>query len=207
MYTGFLHMHKTAVILFLAFYFLKWIALTFNVEGMKTFFAKKSLRIFEMVISTLFLATGIYLMVNLAPEMRSNLLWIKIALVLTSIPLAVVGFKRGNKILATLSVLLIVASYGLAEMHKKRPIVNKEKTVTATTGEDIYKANNCAVCHGQDGKLMLNDAKDLTSSALSRADIEYQILNGKNAMPGYKNTLTTEQLKLLTDYVETFRKK
>lgn len=200
-------MHKTAVILFLAFYFFKWIALTFNVEGMKTFFAKKSLRIFEMVISTLFLATGIYLMVNLAPEMRSNLLWIKIALVLTSIPLAVVGFKRGNKILATLSVLLIVASYGLAEMHKKRPIVNKEKTVTATTGEDIYKANNCAVCHGQDGKLMLNDAKDLTSSALSRADIEYQILNGKNAMPGYKNTLTTEQLKLLTDYVETFRKK
>lgn len=174
---------------------------------MKTFFAKKSLRIFEMVISTLFLATGIYLMVNLAPEMRSNLLWIKIALVLTSIPLAVVGFRRGNKILATLSVLLIVASYGLAEMHKKRPIVNKEKTVTATTGEDIYKANNCAVCHGQDGKLMLNDAKDLTSSALSRADIEYQILNGKNAMPGYKNTLTTEQLKLLTDYVETFRKK
>jgi len=205
MYTGFLHLHKTAVLLFMALYLFKWIALTFNMEGMKAFFAKKGLRIFEMVISTLFLATGIYLMVNLAPEMRSNLLWIKIALVLASIPIAVVGFKRGNKILATLSVLMIIASYGLAEMHKKRPAVNKAETVAAATGVDIYKANNCAVCHGQDGKLMLNGAKDLTASTLSRADIEHQIMNGKNAMPGYKNSLDSVQLKLLADYVQSLR--
>lgn len=207
MYTGFLHMHKTAVILFLALYLFKWIALTFNMEGLKAFFAKKGLRIFEMVISTLFLFTGIYLMVNLAPEMRSNLLWIKIAMVLSSIPIAVVGFKRNHKILATLSVLLIIASYGLAEMHKKRPAGNKEEIAAAATGEEIYKANNCSVCHGQDGKLMLNGAKDLTASTLSRAETEHQIMNGKNAMPAYKNSLTPEQLKALTDYVETFRKK
>jgi len=207
MYTGFLHMHKTAVILFLALYLFKWIALTFNMEGLKAFFAKKGLRIFEMVISTLFLFTGIYLMVNLAPEMRSNLLWIKIAMVLASIPIAVVGFKRNNKILATLSVLLIIASYGLAEMHKKRPAGNKEEIAAAATGEEIYKANNCAVCHGQDGKLMLNGAKDLTASTLSRAETEHQIKNGKNAMPAYKNSLNQEQLKLLVDYIETFRKK
>lgn len=200
-------MHKTAVILFLALYLFKWIALTFNMEGLKAFFTKKGLRIFEMVISTLFLITGIYLMVNMAPEMRSNLLWIKIAMVLASIPLAVVGFKRNNKILATLSVLLIIASYGLAEMHKKRPAGNKEEIAAATTGEEIYKANNCAVCHGQDGKLMLNGSKDLTASTLSRAETEHQIMNGKNAMPAYKNALNQEQLKLLVDYIETFRKK
>lgn len=207
MVTGFLHLHKTAVLLFLALYLFKWIALTFNMEGMKAFFAKKGLRIFEMAISTLFLVTGTYLLIQMPAELRSNLLWIKIAMVLASIPLAVVGFKRNNKILATLSVLLIIASYGLAEMHKKRPAGNKEEIAAATTGEAIYKANNCAICHGQDGKLMLNGAKDLTASTLSRADIEHQILNGKNAMPGYKNALTEEQLKLLADYVETFRKK
>jgi cytochrome c6 len=102
---------------------------------------------------------------------------------------------------------MIVASYGLADMHKKRPAVNKEETVAAISGEEIYKANNCAVCHGADGKLMLNGAKDLTASTLSRAETEHQILNGKNAMPGYKNSLTPEQLKSLTDYVEGFRNK
>lgn len=207
METGFLHLHKTAVILFMALYLFKWIGLTFNQQGLTAFFAKKGLRIFEMVISTLFLFTGIYLLMKMPAELRSNLLWIKIALVLSSIPIAVIGFKRSNKILATLSVLMIVASYGLAEMHKKRPAVNKEETVAATTGEDIYKANNCAVCHGADGKLMLNGAKDLTASTLSRAETEHQILNGKNAMPGYKNSLTPEQLKSLTDYIEGFRNK
>jgi mono/diheme cytochrome c family protein len=200
-------MHKTAVILFLALYLFKWIALTFNMEGLKAFFAKKGLRIFEMVISTLFLFTGIYLMVNLAPEMRSNLLWIKIAMVLASIPIAVVGFKRNNKILATLSVLLIIASYGLAEMHKKRDTTDPAQIKNAATGEEIYKANNCGVCHGTDGKLMASGAKDLSQSTLSRADIEYRILNGKDPMQGYKDKLTQEQLKLLADYVETFRKK
>jgi cytochrome c6 len=92
-------------------------------------------------------------------------------------------------------------------MHKKRPAGNKEEIAAATTGEEIYKANNCAVCHGQDGKLMLNGAKDLTASTLSSAETEHQIMNGKNAMPAYKNSLTPEQLKALTDYVETFRKK
>ncbi|MFN5218266.1 MAG: c-type cytochrome [Sphingomonadales bacterium] len=207
METGFLHLHKTAVILFMALYLFKWIGLTFNQQGLTAFFAKKGLRIFEMVISTLFLFTGIYLLMKMPAELRSNLLWIKIALVLSSIPIAVIGFKRSNKILATLSVLMIVAASGLAEMHKKRPAVNKEETVAAISGEEIYKANNCAVCHGADGKLMLNSAKDLTASTLSRAETEHQILNGKNAMPGYKNSLTPEQLKSLTDYVEGFRNK
>jgi mono/diheme cytochrome c family protein len=54
---------------------------------------------------------------------------------------------------------------------------------------------------------MLNGAKDLTASTLSRADIEHQILNGKNAMPAYKDALTPEQLELLTNYVERLSKK
>jgi cytochrome c551/c552 len=198
METGFLHLHKTTVILFLALYLFKWVALTFNVEGLKAFFAKKGLRIFEMVISTLFLVTGFYLLLKMPAELRSNLLWIKIALVFASIPLAVIGFKRSNKILATLSVLLIITSYGLAEMHKKRPIAEAE------TGKAIFNANNCGVCHGADGKLMLNGAKDFTKSTLSRAEIEHRILNGKNAMPAY-NKMTPEQLKMVTDYVESLR--
>jgi cytochrome c5 len=208
METGFLHLHKTTVILFLALYLFKWVALTFNVEGLKAFFAKKGLRIFEMVISTLFLVTGMYLMVKMPAELRTNLLWIKIALVFASIPLAVIGFKRSNKILATLSVLLIITSYGLAEMHKKKKGKSATIETTATlSGQEIYAKLNCAICHGQDGKLMLNGAKDLTASTLSRADIEHQILNGKNAMPAYKDALTPEQLKSLTDYVTSLQQK
>jgi mono/diheme cytochrome c family protein len=54
---------------------------------------------------------------------------------------------------------------------------------------------------------MLNGAKDLTASTLSRADIEHQILNGKNAMPAYKDALTPEQLKSLSDYVASLQQK
>jgi cytochrome c5 len=207
MQTGFLHLHKATVILFMLLYILKWVALILNNDNMQAFFAKKALRIGEMVISTLFLFTGIYLLFSLPAEQRSILLWIKIGLVLLSIPIAVVGFKRKHKMLATLSVLLIVGAYGLAEMHKKRPAVQQElKTTVSVSGEEVYKLANCAICHGQDGKLMLNGAKDLSKSVLTKTEIEHQILNGKNAMPAYKNSLNPEQVKLLVDYVETFRK-
>lgn len=205
MQTGFLHLHKATVIIFVAIYVIKLFGLLANMQSVKALFAKKGLRIFEMVISTLFLVTGVYMFINMAPELRSSLLWIKVLLVLAIIPVAIVGFKKENKALATLSVVGLLACYGLAEMHKKRPAV-AATTKTATSGADLFASANCATCHGSEGNAMNYGAKDLSKSTLTDAEVEDRILNGKNTMPGYKKQLSAEQVKTLVDYVKTLRK-
>ena len=205
MHTGFLHLHKTAVLLFLVIYLLKLVGLLFGVKSLQDLFARKALRIGEMVISTLFLFTGIYLMVNLPAEQRTTLLWIKVALVLTSIPIAVVGFKRQNKLLATLSVLMVVASYGLAEVYKKNPSVG-EGLADKTNGAEVYATANCVTCHGADGALGMSGAKNLAVTTLSDAELENVIANGKGAMPVYKEKLKPEQIKALVAHIRTLKK-
>ena len=105
MRTGMFHTHYLTVVLFLILYVIKTILLLSGREALLDRFSKLT-RIPEMIISVLFLLTGIYLMTQLPLGGGYDfLLWIKICLVLVSIPLAVVGFKRKNKILAALSLL------------------------------------------------------------------------------------------------------
>ena len=186
MYTGLLHTHRLSVILFLSIYLIK---LTFLLLNQKENLAKftKWMRIPEMVISSLFLLTGIAMLFNLG---RSSIwLYVKIGLVFLSIPVAVVGFRRMNKGLAILAVFLVVCVYGLAEMQK-RMVVKGDIPTTITMdpsapeynalahGEALFKAN-CTSCHGEDGKQNLSGAKDLTQSKLGDIDIKKLIRNGK----------------------------
>lgn len=205
MQTGFLHLHKATVILFLAIYILKLIALLLNNQGLQAFFAKKGLRILEMVVSTLFLVTGVFLITKMPSSTISSLLIIKICIVVATIPMAVIGFKRGIKWLAALSVLGLIAAYGLAEMNKKRPVV-AETLKESVSGADIFISANCQACHGEQGNAMVAGAKDLSKSALTDAEIEDRILNGKNSMPAYKKSLNAEQVKALVEHVKSLRK-
>ena len=84
-----------------------------------------------------------------------------------SIPLAVIGFKKKNKVLATLSFFLIVVSFSLA--YKAKEAKAGPKTV-ALNGKEIYK-EKCTLCHGDNGKLGMNGAKDLSVTQLQHAGI------------------------------------
>lgn len=67
--------------------------------------------------------------------------------------------------------------------------------------------NNCAICHGDDGKLCVSGAKDLTLSTLSPEDVQERIENGKNGMPPMKNRLESkENVSAVTEYVIRMRK-
>lgn len=66
-------------------------------------------------------------------------------------------------------------------------------------GGKIYKTN-CVICHGEDGKLGLNNSKDLTKSTLSMEDRVEQITNGKGAMTGFGTLLTEEEIKAVAAY-------
>ncbi|MGZ3885577.1 MAG: SirB2 family protein, partial [Bacteroidia bacterium] len=101
MYKAVLHTHWLVVTLFFLIYVIKTVLLLSNRNDLLQRFTKAT-KVAEMIISALFLITGIYLMTQL-PEIKT-LMWVKLALVFASIPIAVVGFKKGNKILAALAL-------------------------------------------------------------------------------------------------------
>lgn len=182
--------HFVVVTLFFLIYLVKTLLLLANKKDQLASITKK-LKVPEMIISFLFLGTGIYLMTQVA-EIKMMLI-IKISLVFFSIPLAIVGFKKQNKALALLSFLLITAAFGIAEMSAKK----NEAKGGANTAE-LY-VNNCGLCHGKDGKLGLSGASDISITQLSVDSITSIILNGRNLMP--KTTLTPEQAKEIATYV------
>jgi mono/diheme cytochrome c family protein len=85
----------------------------------------------------------------------------------------------------------------------------------AEDGPSIF-VQNCAPCHGKDGKARTPMArklgvKDLTQSQISDPQIEQQIregrkgADGKQQMPSFGEKLSAEQLKLLIRYVKGLR--
>lgn len=73
----------------------------------------------------------------------------------------------------------------------------------AIDGEEIYKIY-CVACHGMDGKLGLNGAKDLGESLLSREEQILVVTKGRNAMTPFESVLTKEQIEAVVSYVQTF---
>lgn len=207
MYKGFLHTHYLVVTLFLLLYVIKTVLLLSNKNDLLTVFSKKT-KIFEIVISFIFLLTGIYLMTQIPYGGKYDyLLWIKLTMIFSSIPIAVIGFRKQRKMLAALSLLMITGSFGLGEIyHKKKGIANDVEVKTdsheiaATDGKSLYEAN-CVLCHGSDGKLGMAGAKDLGATVLDQAGIKEIILHGKGAMPAAP--VNAEQATAIAEYVNS----
>ncbi len=74
-------------------------------------------------------------------------------------------------------------------------------------GEEVTKLwkQNCALCHGNDGRLGVNGAKDLRLSELSLGPRKDIITKGKGLMVGFENTLSADQIEALAKYTFTFK--
>ena len=203
MYKGILHTHYTVVTLFLVLYFVKTILLISNKKDLLKK-VTKTLKIPEMIISVLFLGTGIYLMLQL-PEIKM-LMIIKVSIVLLSIPIAIVGFKKENKLLAALSFFMLVASFGIAEVHHKKMVAGDNSQLSGDNfdAKNFY-SSTCAKCHGEDGKAGIMGALDLSTSTLDHPSIIKVMREGRGSMAGNAN-LTDTQAEALALYVETLRK-
>lgn len=202
MYTGVLHTHYLVVILFLLLYVVKTILLLSDKTELLANFSRKT-RVAEMIISALFLITGIYLTTQVPFGGKYDyLFYIKIIMVFASIPVAVVGFKRRNKVLAALSLLLITGAFGLGEAYHKR-IGKKESSGSMTAdnrGKMLYE-DNCSLCHGSDGKLGASGAKDLTATQFGTGEIREIILHGKGAMRPIN--VSEEEAATIAEYVNS----
>lgn len=96
--------------------------------------------------------------------------------------------------------LLIIGFVTIACGGKK----DKSAEVSGIDGAKIYKTN-CVICHGEDGKLGLNNAKDLTQSKMTMDERIGNITNGKNAMTAFGSMLTKDEIKAVAAY--TFKLK
>ncbi len=78
----------------------------------------------------------------------------------------------------------------------------------AQSAADTYKTS-CAGCHGADGSKSMMGAKPLNGAevqAMSDADLNAAITNGKGKMPAYKTKLTDAQISGLVKYIRTLKK-
>lgn len=198
-------LHRIVVSLFLLHYVWKGFLLLSDKKDTLAGYTSKT-KIAEMILSVLFLGTGIYLVV--AGPALTIMQVFKIALVFASIPLAIVGFRKGNKLLAIMAVVFLFLAYGLAEMNKANAHKTKTETSTETSdplanGKVLY-SDNCARCHGPGGDLGLGGAKNLKSTQLTEDQQKDIIKHGKGGMSAYAD-LTDEQLNSLIAYIKTLK--
>ena len=66
-------------------------------------------------------------------------------------------------------------------------------------GQVIFQ-QNCARCHGKDGRLGANGAHDLTKSNLNAFGRTYLVTNGMGKMPAFGKTLTPAQVAQVVAY-------
>lgn len=210
--TGILHLHITSVSLFLIVYLVKaYYLLTDRKAGLHKW--SKWTKVPEMVLSLLFLLTGIYLAVKM--ETLPFWFWVKITAVIASIPLAVVGVKKENKAAMSAAVLLLLYAFGVARSRNltfTEPAMEGVNTNPQSAnynvmehGAAIYEVE-CKRCHGSDGKLGLQGASNLATSNLSLEQRVMVITMGRSVMPSYQNKLKPEEIQALAYYLDVFIK-
>lgn len=209
---GFLHLHVTVISIFVLLYAVKVYLLLANKSEALDKLRSKT-KIADMILGSLILITGGFLTFKM-PTIETFLI-VKIILVVASIPVGIIAMKKANKPMAITALLIYVYVFALAKTDsltlKKEAYITPVTAVDSTTsskvseGKIIFEAK-CALCHGADGKLMLNGAKDLSVSKLTKAEAIEMIKAGKGLMPGFKDEFNEQQLNALADYAEGLRK-
>lgn len=106
------------------------------------------------------------------------------------------------------SCFLFLSAVLLSACHGQEPGQQPDATAAAgqvlAPGQALYE-QNCALCHGSDGKRGLNGAHDLTKSNLNQAGRVYMVTNGLGNMPAFKNQLSPEQIEQVAAYSLTLQ--
>ena len=91
--------------------------------------------------------------------------------------------------------------FACADKESKRKVDRASVTQSSihAEGEGVYK-KYCILCHGADGKLGLNGAKDITVSQLTFEERVVLITKGKNTMTPFEGVLDEQQIKAAARY-------
>ncbi|MDX1910842.1 MAG: cytochrome c [Saprospiraceae bacterium] len=76
---------------------------------------------------------------------------------------------------------------------------------TSPDGQAVFR-KNCVTCHGADGALGLNGAKDLGQSTLTLEERVNIITNGKKLMTPFNAILSPAEIQAVAVYTQTLKK-
>ncbi|MBX2814912.1 MAG: c-type cytochrome [Saprospiraceae bacterium] len=85
-----------------------------------------------------------------------------------------------------------------AKTQKEEPVAD------APDGEKIFRTY-CVTCHGIDGKMGLNGAKDLGLATTTVEERIEQVTNGKGLMTAFEGILTPEEIEAVAQYTLQFK--
>ncbi|NNE26366.1 MAG: cytochrome c [Saprospiraceae bacterium] len=97
-----------------------------------------------------------------------------------------------------LKKLIMVCGFGVA-LYACAPA-----SKTNIDAAKLYKTH-CVICHGIDGKLGINGAKDLTVSPMTFKERVNNITNGAGTMQAFKDILSKEEIEALAKYTLTLK--
>jgi mono/diheme cytochrome c family protein len=218
---GMLHTHVLVVTLFLLFLLFKTILLLANKNEL---LAKvRKLKMIDPILGVLMLATGGYLL-SLYGAAAPTYLWVKLVIVLLIIPIGIIAFKKENKAMAIVAVLLTLYIYGASEVgsltfsrnetvavadespanNAAEVVIEGETAELIKNGKEVYIAE-CKKCHGEDGKKGLFKAPDLTQSKLNLSERVAWIKKGKGVMPAYENELSASEIEAVALYLDELK--
>jgi uncharacterized membrane protein SirB2 len=111
------NLHILLVALFTIHYLVKGALLLGSSPSLDTY--RKKTMVPEMILATLFIITGVWMLSMLGMDwLRANgWFHMKLTLVLLSIPIGMIGYKRGNKLLALAASAIYVFVFWLAWTH------------------------------------------------------------------------------------------
>ncbi|MFO0494334.1 MAG: c-type cytochrome [Flavobacteriia bacterium] len=111
-----------------------------------------------------------------------------------------VGF---NKLLFFSSILVLFSCSSKGSVKENNELVENEEEFS---GKELY-LQQCALCHGEDGKLGASGAKDLSVSKLDAAGMRSIIMKGKNGMPPMQELLGSEEnVRKVIEHIQKLKK-
>lgn len=105
-------------------------------------------------------------------------------------------------------LLILATACGTSDEKTGQSASNAgQNTVEAapSEGKSVFK-QYCVTCHGADGTLGLNGAKDLSVSVLPLAERVNIITNGKNLMTPFNTLLSAKEIQAVAEYTQTLKK-
>ena len=206
-------LHIASAVLFIIDYVVKSMLLVFDKTTVLDKY-KAYTKVISMIISTIFLVTGIYLVTQINMKTIGGWFHLKLTLTVIGLVLGIIGFKKKNKAMVLISTFLFIYIYFLSTTQSvKLKKANLDGIVTDTAaanydelvlGKAIY-INNCLRCHGEDGKAGVNGASNLTASMCENKGLIGIIKHGRNLMPAYKDLLSEIEINAVASYVKSLR--
>lgn len=106
---------------------------------------------------------------------------------------------RISIVIAFIVVAVFACGGNPADGTKKSSLERETQVDPLAEGKKAYK-QFCVPCHGMDGKLGINGARDFAESDLKLEERIEVITNGRGMMTSFKSVLKPEQIKAAAEY-------